>query len=93
MARKQYDREFKISAVKLVMEQGYTLDGAAESLGVSVQTIRNWRSKLRQEGVTFVNPRESAEEENRRLRAENRRLVMERDILKKAAAYFATLSL
>jgi transposase len=92
MARKHYDREFWVSAVKLVAEQGYTLRRAAESLGVSVQAIRTWRSKLRQDGVTFHNPSESAEEELRRLRAENKRLTMERDILKKAATYFATLN-
>jgi transposase len=92
MARKRYDREFKVSAVKLVAEQGYTFGRAAASLGISVQALRVWKSKLGQEGVTFHNPKETAEEENRRLRAENKRLVMERDILKKAATYFASLS-
>jgi transposase len=92
MARKRYDRDFKISAVRLVTEQGYTLNQAAESLGISSQSIREWKVKLGKEGVVFTKPNETAEEENRRLRAENKRLQMERDILKKAATYFASLN-
>jgi transposase len=90
MARKRYDRDFRISAVRLVTEQGYTLKQAAKSLGISSPSIREWKVKLAKEGVVFTHPNETAAEEIRRLRTENKRLQLERDILKKAATYFAS---
>jgi transposase len=90
MARKRYDRDFKLSAVRLVTEQGYTLAQAAQSLGISGQSIREWKVQLAGEGVVFTPPHETAAEEIRRLRAENKRLLLEREILKKAATYFAS---
>ena len=92
MTRKRYDRDFRLSAVRLVTEQGYTLKQAAKSLGISSQSIQEWKVKFAKEGVVFTKSNESAEEENRRLRAENNRLLLERDILRKAATYFASLN-
>ena len=90
--RRSYTPEFKVEAVKLVTEQGYSVAEAARSLGISENLIRNWKQALEAQGdQAFPGQGKLApfEEENRRLRAENQRLRAERDILKKAAAFFA----
>jgi transposase len=91
-SRRTYTPQFKAEAVKLVTEQGYSFAEAARSLGISENLLRNWKRALLEEGERafpgngHLSP---LEEELRRLRAENRRLLAERDILKKAAAFFA----
>ena len=91
MAKKrQYTEEFKREAVKLVTEQGYSLAEAARSLGIHENLIRQWRRKFAQEKQGTEIMSESEREELKRLREENRRLRMERDILKKATAFFAS---
>jgi len=91
MSRKRYDDEFKIGAAKLVREQGYTVKKAAENLGVDSGSIRRWvrefgpAPSLSGSGTTA----EQFQRENTRLREENRRLLIEREILKKAATFFA----
>jgi transposase len=92
MARKRrvYTREFKVEAVKLVTEKGYSVSEATRSLGLGQTLLRSW--KLKQEGDQSFpghGKRSPFEEEIRQLRAENKRLQMERDILKKATAFFA----
>jgi transposase len=90
--RRTYTPEFKAEAVKLVTEQGYSVAEAARSLGVTENLIRNWKRDLQAKGADAFPGRGKLgphEEELRRLRAENKRLLAERDILKKAAAYFA----
>ena len=90
--RRTYTPEFKTQAVKLVTEQGYSFAEAARSLGISENLLRNWKQALLDKGEHACpgNGHLSAlEEELRRLRAENKRLLAERDILKKAAAFFA----
>jgi transposase len=90
MAVRRYTREFKLSAVKLVNHEGYTVAQAAESLGVSDQNMRNWIAHFSAEvGKGPVDEPAKLREENKRLRDENRRLRIEREILKKAAAFFA----
>src|SRR2546423_7454041 len=90
--RRIYTPEFKAEAVKLVTEQGYSVAEAARSLGINDNLIRNWQQALDAQGEQAFPGRGKLspfEEENRRLRAENKRLLAERDILKKAAAFFA----
>ena len=85
-----YPPEFRAEAVRLVREGGRTAEQLAQDLGCSGQTIRNWLRQddldagRRHDGLTTAE-----REELRRLRAENRVLRMERDLLKKAAAFFA----
>jgi transposase len=95
MSRRKYSREFKLSAVKLVNEQGYTFAQAAESLGVDPSCVRDWAQKYGTEagagGAPGVPPTGDGalRAEIQRLRKDNARLLMEREILKKAAAFFA----
>ena len=90
--RRTFTREYKVEAVKLVTEQGRSFAEAAQTLGVPDTLLRAWKKALEAAGEQAfpghgqVPP---AEEELRRLRAEVKRLQMERDILKKAAAFFA----
>ena len=91
-SRHTYTPEFKTEAVKLVTLQGYSVAEAARSLGIRENLIRNWKQALQDQGEQAfpgqgnLSPQE---QELARLRAENKRLLAERDILKKAAAFFA----
>jgi transposase len=89
MARRKFTREFKVSAVKLVNEQGYSIAQAAKSLGVDANCVRYWIEKLSIEPGLAPSGDGALAAENQRLRKENARLLMEREILKKAAAFFA----
>lgn len=91
MARKRYSAEFKESALKRISES--TTTAVARELGLSEATLTNWKAQARKASK----PTETSESatvselqnEVRELRAENRRLQTERDILKKATAFFA----
>jgi transposase len=94
MARKRrtYTPEFKAEAVRLVTEQGYSVAEAARSLGIHETLLRSWRQAVETQGDQAFpgNGKLSPfEEELRRLRADNKRLRAECDILKKATALFA----
>ena len=89
MARRKFTREFKLSAVQLVNQQGYSIGEAAKSLGVDPASVRYWVEKFGSEKDTVPAGEGAVQAELRRLRKENARLLMERDILKKAAAFFA----
>jgi transposase len=93
--RRSYSREFKIEAVKLVTERGQSITEAARSLGIHENLLRSWKNALAKEsqGEQQAFPghgnRPALDEEIRHLKAENRRLQAECDILKKATALFA----
>ena len=88
--RPPYPPEFRAEAVRLVRSGGKLIREVADDLGVSEQTLRNWVRQgdlddgRRSDGLTS-----SEQEELRRLRRENEGLRQEREILKKAAAFFA----
>lgn len=90
--RRTFTPEFKAEAVKLVTEQGRSLSEVARELDLGESMLRAWKQALAKSGnLAFPgkgNP-PPHEEELRRLRAEVKRLTMERDILKKATAFFA----
>ena len=91
MAKRTYSLDFKVSAAKLVTEQGRGLKDAATSLGVAPSTMQYWVRRFGTKAASSQAPddRDALRRENDRLRQENRRLLMERDILKKATAFFA----
>jgi transposase len=92
MARKTYTCEFKLQAVHMLTDRGLSVAEAARQLGVGENCLRNWRAAAQQRGASAFPGQGNlspAEDELRRLRAEVHRLRAERDLLKKAAAYFA----
>ena len=94
MARRRFTSEFKRSAVALIVEQDYTPLQAAKNLGIGVGTLNYWLQKHRKlDGSTSARGELDLKKRNAELERENKRLTMERDILKKAAAYFAKDSL
>ena len=97
LPRGRYTKEFREEAVKLVTEEKLSLPEAGRRLNIAPSTIMNWvkaskAGKLGEVGKTY-RPLTEIEIELHRLKKENAELKMERDILKKAAAYFAKESL
>lgn len=92
--KRQYTKEFKEEAIKLVTEQGYSHSEAGKNLGISHVNISRWVAELRgTQGAVKKKAELGAEQkELEELRKENKRLKMEREILKKAAAFFANES-
>ena len=90
LKRGQYTLEFKLEAVRLV-KTGQSLAVVSATLGIAGQTLHNWVKADREGQLIGAGSRPVSPEqmELARLRADNARLRMERDILKKAAAYFA----
>lgn len=92
MSDKRYTDEFKVEAVKQITEHGYSVQDAATRLGVSAHSLYLWRKKFC-DGVEAAGHADKHQAEIKRLRAELKRVTEERDILKKATAYFAKESL
>ena len=93
--RQDYTKEFKNDAVKLVIEQGYSTNEVGRRLGINQTNVSRWVREYRRENEPSVNggaTRSELENEVKRLHKENQRLRMEREILKKAAAFFANES-
>jgi transposase len=94
--RRTFSREFKLEAVKLVTERGVAVAQAAKDLDVHENVLRKWVRELRdepQESFPGNGKQKAQAAEIARLRKEVAKLKMERDILKKAAAYFAKESM
>jgi len=87
MAHKGYPADFKKEAVKQVLERGHPASAVAGRLGITSKSLYLWIKKAKEK-----NPGEDIHAENARLRAQLKRVTEERDILKKAAAYFAKAS-
>lgn len=85
---KRYTEEFKIEAVKQVTERGYSVNEVAERLGITTKSLYNWRSQL--SGNKPVRTASDNSVRIAKLEAELKRVTEERDILKKAARYFAS---
>ena len=88
---RRYDDDFRREAVNLVVVEGYSFQAAADAVGVSSRSLRDWHEK-------FAPPPETCgqdatikqlQDENKRLRKQLRQAELERTILKKATAYFA----
>ncbi len=90
--RKKYTVEFKAEAVRLARSRDTSVAQLSRDLGVNAEVLRSWVRRSGKAEEAASPPEESLEVENRRLRRENARLTEERDILKKAAAYFASVS-
>ena len=90
--RQNYPKEFIQDAVQLVTEQGYGCTEVARRLGINRSNVTRWVREYRQNVEKTANGQQDSSElkaEIRRLKKENQRLQMEREILKKAAAFFA----
>lgn len=90
-ARRAFSEEFKAGAIRLVLEEGKSAGAVARDLDLTESALRIWvararadRTKGKSGGLTTIE-----REELVRLRRENRQLRLERDVLKKAAAFFA----
>lgn len=87
---KHYDREFRLSAARMVVDQGFSQREVARRLGITAAAVSKWIQKFRAQGVLPPGDEPSTQAlELKALRKENQRLQMENEILKKAAAYFA----
>jgi transposase len=89
-SRRSFTDEFRANAVRLVLDEGKTVAAAARDLDLTESSLRHWVDQARADRTRGRTGLTTAErEELARLRKENRELRMERDILKKAAAFFA----
>ena len=90
--RRNFSREFKLEAVKLITHKGYSIAEASRSLGIDYSVLRRWKTQFEKDpqnafpGKGQLKP---ADEEIWRLRKQLEQVTEERDILKKALAYFA----
>lgn len=91
MSGKRYTEEFKLEAVKQVTERGYSIPDVARQLGITVKSLYDWKAKYGDQSGQYQKDK-TIEAENRALKAELKRVTMERDILKEAAAFFAVES-
>jgi transposase len=93
VARKTYTREFKLQALRMITDKGLSIAEVARQLGVTEGSLRSWKAAAEDQGAAaFPGPGKLSpvDDELRQLRAEVHRLRAERDLLKKAAAYFAS---
>ena len=92
MSKRIYTDEFRQSAVEMVVTQRNTISSVAKRLGVNYHTLREWVLAAKSNApASLISKELPLEQRVRELEKENARLRMERDILKKATAYFAAL--
>ena len=91
MSSNRYTEEFRIEAVKQITDRGHSVADVSVRLGVSIHSLYAWQKKYGKP-VAVRQADDDQQAEVRRLKAELRRVTEERDILKKAAAYFAKQS-
>lgn len=84
-----YTKEFKDEAVRLTVNSGKSVRQVAKDLGVSLNTLHSWRAQARGERRLPIADNETPEQKIKRLERELRMVTEERDIIKKAIAYFA----
>ena len=90
MSNQRYTPEFRDEAVRQIIERGFSVTEVAERLGVSANSLYKWVKAEKPDTSSLKNEELiDAKRENLKLRAELRRVKEERDILKKAAGYFA----
>ena len=90
MSSKRYPEEFRAEAVKQIIDRGYSVQEVSQRLGVSTHSLYNWLKASGRWGEQVqTDEMDAVRRENLRLKAELKRAEEERDILKKAAAYFA----
>ena len=92
MKRTKYTPEFKEAAVKQVIDKGHTVVDVAKRLGIAEGVLYTWVSKFKKADEPESSDLKAMQAEMAKLKAELRRTTEERDILKKAAAYFAKQS-
>jgi transposase len=90
MSSKRYTPEFRAEAIRQVTERGYPVSEVARRLGISSYSLYKWLKEVSR--TPRLVAQEDLRTENARLKAELKRVEEERDILKKAAAYFAKAS-
>ena len=91
MAGERYSEEFKVAAVKQVTEQGYSIADVAKRLGITTKSLYAWRDRYGPNAMLYQQ-RQAESDELKRLKKELKRVTEERDILKEAAAFFASES-
>ena len=91
MARKIYSEEFRIEAVKQVITNGYSITDTAQRLGIHPTSLGGWIKRLESpEAIEKNKEKDTSIAEIKKLQKELKRVTEERDILKKAAVYFAS---
>jgi transposase len=88
MSSKRYTEEFKVEAVRQVVERGHSVAEVASRLGMTTHSLYAWKMKCGPDSAVHQE-KTATELENRRLKKELKRVTEERDLLKKAAVYFA----
>ena len=92
--RKTYDKEFKLSAVKMIVEGGMSLSRVSRDLGINENSLHKWKKDYlsdQQNAFPGKGRLKPEEEELRKLKKQLSRVTMERDILKKAIGYFTKI--
>ena len=88
MKRRIFTKEFKVEACKMVIEQGQKISQTARNLGIGEPLLGRWLQEYRDSQAPGAKEAKESDRRIKELETENRRLRMEREILKKAMSYF-----